>query len=590
VLLDTDLPPEIGAVVSMEAREGADSALRDPEAQRIARAVERAGGHRGRAAKSLGMSRLTLWRRMKELGLAIRRGLTSSLRARMLRAGSRHARGEVKGCRPVARSPAHRVKSSAGGVPSGAKMRAMSDAPRGTKLRVLLVDDDPLALSVLSSILKRDGHDVVTAADAEEAIPLAADHPPDVVVTDLQMPGLSGIELMRKLREQDRDLPVIVVTGFAEVDPAIEAMRAGAHDYLLKPVNVNALRVSIERAIEARNVRAEAESLRNQVRERESAALGGMIGASAVMQAVYRTARQVAGARATVLVTGESGTGKGELARVIHDLGPRKGKPFVSLHCAALAESLLESELFGHEKGSFTGADRRRIGRFEQADGGTLFLDEVGEIPLATQVKLLRVLQERKLERVGGNETVSVDVRVVAATNRDLPTAIAEGRFREDLFYRLNVVHVDMPPLRARDADILLLANAFLARFAGENARTIEGFSDAARARILSHHWPGNVRELENAMERAVVLCNGPRVEEEHLPAEVGAARKGKVAIPGSTMEEIERFAILTTLEATNGSTRRAAKMLGISLRTVQYRAAAYGAETSRNKRDDEGD
>jgi two-component system response regulator HydG len=468
-------------------------------------------------------------------------------------------------------------------------MRAMSEG-RVSKLRILLVDDDPVARSVLENLLERDGHAIVTADSGEEAVPLAADQPPDVVVTDLQMPGMNGIELMRKLREQDGNLPVIVVTGFTEVDPAIEAMRAGAHDYLLKPVNVNALRVSIERAVETRNLRAEAEVLRQQVREREATALGTLIGASSAMQAVYRTARQVAGARATMLITGESGTGKGELARAVHQLGPRKGKPFVSLHCAALAESLLESELFGHERGSFTGADKRRIGRFEQAHGGTLFLDEIGEVPLSTQVKLLRVLQERQLERVGGNETVTVDVRVIAATNRDLPTAVEEGRFREDLYYRLNVVHVDMPPLRSRGTDIVLLADAFLARFAGENGRAIDGFSDAARARILSHHWPGNVRELENAVEHAVVLCNTPRIEEEHLPAEVGAARKGKVAIPGSTMAEIERYAILATLEATNGSTRRAAKMLGISLRTVQYRASEYGVETSRTKKRDEDD
>jgi two-component system response regulator HydG len=459
------------------------------------------------------------------------------------------------------------------------------DRATSPALRVLLVDDDELARSTLETVLRRDGHAVTSVESGEAAVVSAAEQAPDVVVTDLQMPGMSGIALLQKLREQDHGLPVILVTGHVDLDSAVEAMRAGASDYLLKPVNVGALRLAIERAVAARNVRAEAEELRRQVRERDAAALGNLIGASTAMQRVYRTARQVATSRATILITGESGTGKGELARAIHGLSPRQTGPFVALHCAALSDTLLESELFGHEKGSFTGADRRRVGRFEAANGGTLFLDEVGEIPMATQIKLLRVLQERSFERVGGNETVSVDVRVIAATNRDLDQAVREGSFREDLFYRLKVVNIEMPPLRARDTDIVLLASSFLVRFAAENGRTIDGFSDAARARLLSHPWPGNVRELENAVERAVVLCDGNRIEQEHLPEDIGSASKGKVAIPGSTMAEIERYAILATLEATGGSTRRAADMLGVSLRTVQYRAAEYGAETSRTRR-----
>ncbi len=454
----------------------------------------------------------------------------------------------------------------------------------GSALRVLVVDDDELARSTLETVLRRDGHAVTSVESGEAAVTTAAEQAPDVVVTDLQMPGMSGIALLKQLRAQDRDLPVILITGHVDLDSAVEAMRAGASDYLMKPVNVGALRLAIERAVAARNVRAEAEELRRQVRERDAAALGNLIGASTAMQRVYRTARQVASSRATILITGESGTGKGELARAIHGLSPRKGGPFVALHCAALSDTLLESELFGHEKGSFTGADRRRLGRFEAAHGGTLFLDEVGEIPAATQIKLLRVLQERTFERVGGNEPISVDVRVVAATNRDLEQAVRDGAFREDLFYRLKVVNIEMPPLRSRDTDIVLLANSFLVRFAAENTRTIDGFSDAARARLLSHAWPGNVRELENAVESAVVLCEGSRIEQEHLPEDVGSASKGKVAIPGSTLAEIERYAILATLEATGGSTRRAADMLGVSLRTVQYRAAEYGVETSRTR------
>jgi len=295
------------------------------------------------------------------------------------------------------------------------------------------------------------------------------------------------------------------------------------------------------------------------------------------MQKVYRVARQVAASRATVLVTGESGTGKGELARAIHALSPRAKMPFVALHCAAVPEALLESEMFGHEKGSFTGADKRRIGRFEQAIGGTLFLDEIGEISPLVQTKLLRVLQERAFERVGGSETIAVDVRVIAATNRDLPTEVREGRFREDLFYRLNVVHLDMPPLRLRGSDVIVLASAFLQRFAADNQKPVEDFSDEARTKILAHRWPGNVRELENAVERAVVMCEGAQIGAEDLPFEAAQPMRSPIRVPGATMAEIERWAILATLEVTGGSTAKAAELLDISIRTIQYRLHEYG-------------
>jgi two-component system response regulator HydG len=446
-----------------------------------------------------------------------------------------------------------------------------------SEIRVLVVDDEASARSGLEKLLRQEGYAVESASDGENALSLVSDRPPDVVVTDLKMPRMDGMQLLAKLREQNAEIPVIVVTAFGDVASAVGAMRAGAADYLTKPVDFDALLVSIERVLERRDLRVEADTLRRQLREREGDGLEGLIGASAAMQKVYRVARQVAGARATVLITGESGTGKGELARAVHVKSPRAKGPFVALHCASLAESLLESELFGHERGAFTGAEKRRIGRFEQANGGTLFLDEVGEIPAATQVKLLRVLQERTFERVGGNETVAVDVRLIAATNRDLAAAVHEGRFREDLYYRLNVVHIDMPPLRVRDTDVLLLANHFLRRFAADNKRSITGFSDQARAKIVAHRWPGNVRELENAIERAVVLCEGPLIEEEHLPIDVAPVAKGAVRIPGATMAEIERYAILSTLEATNGSTTRAAEMLDISVRTIQYRLHEYG-------------
>jgi two-component system response regulator HydG len=300
---------------------------------------------------------------------------------------------------------------------------------------------------------------------------------------------------------------------------------------------------------------------------------------------VYRIARQVAPSRATVLITGESGTGKGELARTIHALSTRSAKPFVAVHCASLAETLLESELFGHERGSFTGAERRRIGRFEQANQGTIFLDEVGEIPASIQVKLLTVLQDRRFERVGGNESVQTDVRIIAATNRDLAADVAAGRFREDLYYRLNVVHMEMPPLRLRAGDVLTLGDHFLRRFSLENHKSIRGFTDRAKTKLRNYRWPGNVRELENAIERAVVLCEGELIDDVHLPrGSHPPATLDGIEIPGATMAEIEKYAILKTLEAVEGSTVRAAEMLDISTRTIQYRMHEYGMAKGRSR------
>ena len=450
------------------------------------------------------------------------------------------------------------------------------------KARILVVDDEASARSGLEKLLKHSGYLVDTAGDGAEALRVAAEHPPDVVVTDLRMPEMDGMQLLAKLHEQDPALPILVATAFGDVASAVAAMRAGAQDYLTKPIDFDALAVAIERALERRALIVEAENLRRQLRERDGEGLQGLLGASSAMQKVYRTARQVAAARATVLITGESGTGKGELARAIHALSPRVKQPFVALHCAALPESLLESELFGHEKGSFTGADKRRIGRFEQAAGGTLFLDEIGDITPLTQVKLLRVLQEKTFERVGGNEAITVDVRVVAATNQDLSALVREGRFREDLFYRLNVVHLEMPPLRLRGADVVTLASHFLRKFSEENHKPVDGFTEAARAKILSYRWPGNVRELENAVERAVVLCSGDKLDEGDLPFEASDSSFGALRIPGSTMAELERHAILKTLEAVDGSTSRAAEMLDISVRTIQYRLSEYGTTPSK--------
>ncbi len=452
----------------------------------------------------------------------------------------------------------------------------MITAPK-SKGRILVVDDEDSARGGLEKLLQGEGYVVDTAEDGVAALERAAEAPPDLVVTDLKMPRMDGLELLKHLRAQDHALPVIVATSFQDLQSGIAAMRAGAEDYLTKPIDFDALTVVIERALERRDVHVENENLRRQLRERDAEGLQGLVGASSAMQSVYRVAKQVAASRATVLLTGESGTGKGELARAIHKLSPRADKPFISLHCAALAESLLESELFGHEKGSFTGADKRRAGRFEQANGGTLFLDEIGEIPLLMQVKLLQVLQERQFQRVGGNEAVTVDVRVIAATNRDLAADVREGRFREDLYYRLNVVHIDMPPLRVRGGDVLVLANHFLRKFALENHRRLDGFTDKARTKIMSYRWPGNVRALENAIERAVVLCAGTSIDDEDLPFESSTETLGAIRIPGATMAELERYAIMKTLEATDGSTAKAADLLDISVRTIQYRLQEYG-------------
>jgi two-component system response regulator HydG len=452
-----------------------------------------------------------------------------------------------------------------------------------TKLvRALVVDDEPSARTAFKRLLEPRGYLVDQAGDGLEALERMSELPPDIVITDLTMPNMDGMALIKALRERDRELPVIVASSVIELRSAVTAMRAGATDYITKPFDFEELLLALERAIENRNLRIENQNLKRQIGEQHGEGISGLLGTSPPMQQVYRLAKQVAASKATVLITGESGTGKGELAHAIHALGPRKDKPFVAVHCAALAETLLESELFGHEKGAFTGAEKRRIGRFEQANGGTVFLDEIGEISAATQVKLLTVLQERRFERVGDNEPIHIDVRIVAATNRDLAADVAAGRFREDLYYRLNVVHAEMPPLRVRGGDILALAQHFLERFALENRKQIGGFSDRAKTKIRSYRWPGNVRELENAIERAVVLCEDEQIGEQHLPQSTANAGLDGIGVPGMTLAELEKCAILKALEAADGSTVRAAEMLDISVRTIQYRLQEYGVAKER--------
>ncbi len=415
-----------------------------------------------------------------------------------------------------------------------------------------------------------------TAADGFKALGKLDGFTPHLILTDLKMPGMDGIELMGKVRTRHPDSEVVVMTAFGAVETAVEAMRAGAADYLTKPLNFDELLIVTERTLERSKLHAEAAELKARLGERSRK--GNIIGDSPLMQKVFKVIDQVAPSRASVLITGESGTGKELVAEAIHQQSPRANGPFIKLHCAALAETLLESELFGHERGAFTGAVARRDGRFQLADGGTLFLDEIGEISPSVQVKLLRFLQEREFERVGGSQTIQVDVRVIAATNRDLAGAVSKGNFREDLYYRLNVVSLEMPALRERKTDIPILANFFLQRFARENGKPIKGFSDGALESLVAYDWPGNVRELENAVERSVVMTNADLVHQEALPTNVAprVGADGAPPIPGSTLEDIERFAILKTLEQTGGSTSRAAEILGISVRKIQYKLHAY--------------
>jgi two-component system response regulator HydG len=440
--------------------------------------------------------------------------------------------------------------------------------------RILVVDDELNARTALVELLRDEGYAVEAAADAFKALGKAADFAPDLVLTDLKMPGMDGLALVTRLRENDPDLPVVVMTAFGEVESAVRAMHAGARDYLAKPVNVGELSLVIARELEQRRIRQEAGLLRARLSERYS--FENIIGNAAAMQAVFKTVSQIASSRASVLVTGESGTGKELIAAAIHERSPRAKGPFVKLHCAALAESLLESELFGHERGAFTGALTRRDGRFSQANHGTLFLDEIGEIAPSVQVKLLRFLQEREFERVGGNETISVDVRVIAATNRNLTQMVAEGKFREDLYYRLNVINLEMPALRERPSDVPLLASHFLRKYAAENAKEVGGFTAEALDCLTGYAWPGNVRELENVIERAVVLAESAEITVANLPAQFAPARRQGLQIPGATMDEIERYAITKTLESTGGSTSEAGKILNISVRKIQYKLHEY--------------
>jgi two-component system NtrC family response regulator/two-component system response regulator HydG len=452
-----------------------------------------------------------------------------------------------------------------------------------SKGRVVVIDDEVNAAAALETLLKEDGYEVSRAHDARAGLQLLEKEDPDVVLTDLRMPGMDGLELLTRIKQIRPEIMVILMTAYGTVKTAVKAMKLGAEDYLGKPIDVEELEVVLEKVLEKRHLLAEARGLRERLEHKYR--FDNLVGESPEMLAVFKTIRQVAPSAASVLLLGESGTGKELFAQALHQNSGRRSKPFVKVACAALPETLLESELFGHEKGSFTGAVYTRAGRFEAADGGTLFLDEIGDISPTVQVKLLRFLEQREFERVGGNKTFKVDVRIVAATHRDLKKRVEEGSFREDLYYRLNVIEINIPPLRERPGDVPLLAHHFLAKYTAANGKEIQGLSEDVMALLLAHPWPGNVRELENAMERAVVLANDERLLPIHFPtlrrsggealAAGGGAHLG-VRIPGSTLAELEREAILRTLEAVGGSTSRAASILDISARKIQYKVREY--------------
>jgi DNA-binding NtrC family response regulator len=445
------------------------------------------------------------------------------------------------------------------------------------KFRLLVVDDEKNIREGLAESLALEGYEVVTAADGASGWERFEKGDIDLVITDLRMPGMGGEEFQRRINAESPSLPVIILTGHGTVENAVSAMRNGAYDFITKPPSIDHLAMLVQRALQNREL-----ALKNRSLEEELAAKNQfrtMIGSSAPMRRVFDTISRAAPAKASILITGESGVGKELVADAIHELSPRKGKPLIKVHCAALAASLLESELFGHEKGAFTGASSRKRGRFELAHEGTLFLDEIGEIDQNIQIKLLRVLQEKRFERVGGEETVEADVRIVAATNKDLKAEVEKGTFREDLYFRLDVVNIHVPPLRERKDDIPLLLSAFLKECSRENGKNVESFDEKALHALYGYDWPGNIRELRNCVESAVVMSRGPVITEADLPPTVRAtAGEGVITIPiGTTLEEAERIIIRDTLNFYKGNKTKTAQVLDMGRKTLHIKLGQKG-------------
>lgn len=444
---------------------------------------------------------------------------------------------------------------------------------------ILIIDDEKNIREGLGTALELEGYDVKLAENGEIGLKLIEKGDIDLVITDLRMPGISGEEVIAKVAGESPGIPVIVLTGHGSIDSAVTAMRNGAYDFLTKPLNLDRLILIVKRALAGRELEIRHSTLKEELDAKTS--FESIIGKSAEMLRIFEVVRKAANSKASVLITGESGTGKELIANALHNLSNRRDKPFVKVHCAALSESLLESELFGHEKGAFTGAVARKRGRFELANTGSIFLDEIGEIDQNVQIKILRVLQDRRFERVGGEETLEVDVRIIAATNRDLLQEIAEHRFREDLFYRLNVVHIQVPPLRERKDDIPLLVASFLEEFAKENNKKITGIDARARSALYKYNWPGNIRQLRNCIESAVVMCSGSEITLEDLPPSVsGASDTDMISIPvGITLAEAEKILIQQNLAVNKGNKSKTADILGIGRKTLHRKIDEYNLE-----------
>ncbi len=462
------------------------------------------------------------------------------------------------------------------------KRRRAQCHDRGLRHRILIVEDEEKLRRVLQLQLQSGGYDVELAGSAEEALRLS--DRAELVLTDLRLPGMDGLELLALLRRQNALVPVIVMTAFGTIENAVEAMKSGASDFLLKPFSLDHLTTVVEKALEVRALRDENRKLREELGRRYD--WTNVIGRSGAMQEIFATISRVAPTRATVLLCGESGVGKDLIARAIHYHSPRRERPLVKINCTAIPENLMESELFGYEKGAFTGAAAAKPGKFEQADSGTVFLDEIGDVPPAIQVKLLRVLQEREFERLGSNKTRQIDVRVIAATNADLRAALEEGRFREDLYYRLNVMPINIPPLRERKEDVAFLAEHFVRKLAPETGSAVQGISEAAVAKLLTYHWPGNVRELENVIERSLVLCTRKILEPADIlldsapKARPAAANGDPQFLPdGMTLDDYEQSMIREALRRANGNKSQAARLLGLTRNALRYRLTQMGLE-----------